>query len=341
MSNGQIVSVQKLGFPWQTEDPFLATMHHRDDYPAGNAEQGVDREQLAGRNIGGDFELRDGFRMYHGQTVPGFPAHPHKGFETVTIVLQGYVDHFDSQGAVGRYGGGDVQWLTTGSGCQHTEMFPLVYSDKPNPLELFQIWLNLPAKSKSAHPDYRMLWAEDIPVIQQQAVDEGKAIVKVKVIAGQLNATKSLEPTGASWANDAENHVSIFLIRMEPGATFTLPAVAETLNRNVYFYQGESIRIGGETVMASHRVKLAGDQEIELVNGSQESHLLVLEGEPINEPVAQYGPFVMNTRAEIQTAFADFGRTQFGGWPWGRTDPVNERDAGRFARYGDGRVEKR
>jgi redox-sensitive bicupin YhaK (pirin superfamily) len=337
MGNGKIISVQKLGFPWQTEDPFLATMYHEDDYPAGNAEQGVDREQLAGRNIGGDFELRDGFRMYHGQTVPGFPAHPHKGFETVTIVLQGHVDHFDSQGAVGRYGGGDVQWLTTGSGCQHTEMFPLVHSDKPNPLELFQIWLNLPAKSKSAQPDYKMLWAEDIPVIE--AADGGKTTVKV--IAGRLNGVQSLEPTGASWASRTENHVGIFLIRMEPGATFTLPAVSGTLNRNVYFYQGESMEVGGEKVSVSHRVKLAGDEEVELTNGSQESFLLVLEGEPINEPVAQYGPFVMNTRAEIQAAFADFQRTQFGGWPWGRPDPVNERDAGRFARYGDGRMERR
>jgi redox-sensitive bicupin YhaK (pirin superfamily) len=339
MSNSKIIGIHPLGFPWQAEDPFLATMHHRDDYPVGNAEQGVDREQLAGRNIGGDFELRDGFRMYHGQTVPGFPAHPHKGFETVTIVLKGYVDHFDSQGAVGRYANGDVQWLTTGSGCQHTEMFPLVHSDKPNPLELFQIWLNLSAKSKSAQPDYKMLWAEDIPVIQQESAAGGKTTVKV--IAGRLNGVESLGSTGASWANDAENHVGIYLIRMEPGANFSLPAVSATLNRNLYFYQGESVQIDGEKVSASHRVKLAGDWEVELINGSQESFLLVLEGEPINEPVAQYGPFVMNTRAEIQAAFADFQRTQFGGWPWGRPDPVNERDAGRFARYGDGRVEKR
>lgn len=86
--------------------------------------------------------------MYHGKSVPGFPAHPHKGFETVTIVLQGVVDHFDSKGCFGRYASGDVQWLTTGKGCQHSEMFPLVNREQSNPLELFQIWLNLDRNGK-------------------------------------------------------------------------------------------------------------------------------------------------------------------------------------------------
>jgi hypothetical protein len=337
--NNKIIGIQQLGFPWQTEDPFLATMYHKDDYPAGNEEQGVDPERLTGRTLGEDFALRDGFRMYHGKTVPGFPAHPHKGFETVTIVLQGHVDHFDSTGSCGRYAGGDVQWLTTGKGCQHSEMFPLVYADRPNPLELFQIWLNLPAKSKSAEPDYKMMWAEDIPVIRQTA--PGGAVTTVRLIAGRLHGAESLEPNPASWAADRDHHTGIYLIHMEPGAAFTLPAVTATLNRNLYFYQGESIQIDRQTVPVSHRVKLAGDQAIEIANGSQASELLVLEGEPINEPVAQYGPFVMNTKAEIYEAFNEFQRTRFGGWPWGRYDCVHERDAGRFARYGDGRVEKR
>lgn len=334
---GKIIRVQKLGFQWQSEDPFLVTMYHNDIYPAGNENQGVDRALLEGRNIGEDFELRDGFRMYHGNEVPGFPAHPHRGFETVTIVLKGVVDHFDSKGSVGRYANGDVQWLTTGNGCQHTEMFPLVHRDKPNPLELFQIWLNLPAKSKTAEPEYKMLWSEDIPQIINET--SGKTIVKL--ISGNLYDKKSLKPNSASWAIDEVNHVGIFLINMEPKSTFSLPAVSKTLNRNLYFYEGASIQIDGEIIQNNSRVKVAGDEEIIITNGDVESNILVLEGEPINEPVAQYGPFVMNTKAEIYATFAEYEQTQFGGWQWGRYDPVNEREAGRFARHSDGRIEKR
>lgn len=338
MSNNIILGVQKLGFQWQAEDPFLVTMYHKDEYPAGNDDQGPNT-LLEGRNLGEDFTLKDGFRMYHGTTVPGFPAHPHRGFETVTVVLEGFVDHFDSKGSRGRYGDGDVQWLTTGNGCQHTEMFPLVHKDKPNPLLLFQIWLNLPAKSKSAEPEYKMLWAEDIPVIEF-ASENGKK-TKVNLIAGSLNGKDSLEPNSASWAKDRNNHVGIYLIHMEPGASYSLPAISSTLNRNLYFYEGESILIDETKIESSHRVKLVGDQEIMIANGSTESYFLVLEGEPIQEPVVQYGPFVMNTEQEIRDAFHEFRRTQFGGWQWGRMDPVNDRESGRFASYADGKVEKR
>lgn len=338
MANGKIAEIETLGFQWRTEDPFLITMYHQDQYPAGNEEQGP-AVPLAGRNLGEDFELRDGFRMYHGRTVPGFSAHPHKGFETVTVVLQGFVDHFDSKGGAGRYGNGDVQWLTTGKGCQHTEMFPLVYSDRPNPLELFQIWLNLPAKHKDAEPDYKMLWAEDIPVIETVGANEKKSTVRL--IAGSMFGKDSLAPNDASWAKDRINRVGIATIRMEPEAALELSAGSQTLRRNLYVYAGDGLMIDGTAIPSGHRVKLAGDQQIAIVNGDEESRLLLLEGEPIGEPVVQYGPFVMNSEQEIREALMEFQRTQFGGWPWGRRDPVHDRSAGRFARYPDGTVEKR
>ena len=121
-----ILDIIPLGFPWDGLDPFIFTVHHVDDYPAGNDNQGIDRADLVGRNMGSDFSYKDGWSMYHGAEVPGFPQHPHRGFETVTVVRRGYVDHSDSLGATARYGGGDVQWLTTGSGIQHSEMFPLI-----------------------------------------------------------------------------------------------------------------------------------------------------------------------------------------------------------------------
>ena len=151
--------------PWPTIDPFLFCVHHVDAYPRGNAAMAPDAA-LSGRNLGQDFAGKDGWSMYHGQTIPGFPAHPHRGFETVTIVRQGHIDHSDSLGATARFGPGDVQWLTAGKGIVHCEMFPLRNTDAPNPAELFQIWLNLPAKNKMAEPHFTMLWGENVPTVR-------------------------------------------------------------------------------------------------------------------------------------------------------------------------------
>ncbi|MEG1680031.1 MAG: pirin family protein, partial [Stenotrophomonas sp.] len=162
MSN-LILRNEPLGRPWPGTDPFLFCAHHLDQYPQATAEQGVDMRQLGGRELGHDFSGKDGFSMYHGVNVPGFPAHPHRGFETITIVPQGLVDHADSLGATARYGDGDVQWLTAGGGTQHSEMFPLRSREQGNPLDLYQIWLNLPPQSKMADPEFVMLWGENIP----------------------------------------------------------------------------------------------------------------------------------------------------------------------------------
>lgn len=335
----KIKTIEKIGFQWGMDSPFLACMHHRDQFPAGNEAQGP-AVSLEGRNIGNDFSGKDGFNMYHGEKVPGFPVHPHRGFETVTVVLEGLVDHFDSKGAEGRYGNGDVQWLTTGAGCQHVEMFPLVHQDKGNPLELFQIWLNLPAESKFADPDYKMFWAEEIPVIKHTN-EKGKTAT-IRLIAGKQEDKKSLEPTKNSWAAREENHVGIQLVELEPEAEFSIDAGSKTLNRNLYFYKGDSsITIDGETISSSSRIRLSGEEKITVVNGDKTSYLLLLEGEPIHEPVVQYGPFVMNSQQEIREAYEDYQNTQFGGWPWPEDEPVHERKMGRFARYPDGSVVKK
>jgi redox-sensitive bicupin YhaK (pirin superfamily) len=334
-----LLKIQPLSFPWQTIDPFLFCVHHNDAYPAGNEKQGP-QASLAGRNLGQDFTGKDGWSMYHGEIVPGFPAHPHRGFETVTIVREGRIDHSDSAGATARFGDGDVQWLTAGKGIVHCEMFPLRHQDKPNPTELFQIWLNLPARSKMAEPHFTMLWSEDIP--RHLARDDKGNTTHIACIAGTLTGDACLPPPPDSWASQPDADVAILTIKMAPGACWTLPpARSAQTRRQLYLFNGAGLTMAGQGVASGSVVEVAGDQAIELRNGDQESELLLLQGRPIGEPVAQYGPFVMNTQIEIQQAFADYRRTEFGGWPWGASDPVHPRDKGRFALHPDGRLEQR
>jgi redox-sensitive bicupin YhaK (pirin superfamily) len=334
-----ILSVQPLGFPWQTLDPFLFCVHHNDAYPQGNAAMGP-AASLAGRNIGQDFAGKDGWSMYHGDTIPGFPSHPHRGFETVTITRQGLIDHSDSLGATARFGGGDVQWLTAGKGIVHCEMFPLVHRDKPNPAELFQIWLNLPARNKMVEPHFTMFWHEDIAHVR--AVDGNGKATDIACVAGSLGDARGLPPPPDSWASQPDADLAIWTIKMQPSARWALPAATgQGTRRMLYFFKGAALTIGGQAVPPSSAIELSAGAEVELVCGDDLTELLVLQGRPINEPVAQYGPFVMNTQAEIQQAFLDYRRTAFGGWPWPASDPVHPREQGRFAKHADGRVEKR
>jgi redox-sensitive bicupin YhaK (pirin superfamily) len=337
MSSEVLLAARPLGFQWQTEDPFLFCVHHDDRYPAGNERLGP-KASLAGRNLGQDFEVKDGFRMYHGREVPGFPQHPHRGFETVTIVRRGFIDHSDSLGATARFGQGDVQWLTAGGGIVHSEMFPLLQPNQENPLELFQIWLNLPSVDKLVAPYFSMFWHETIP--RHTELDARGLASEVTVIAGRFAALDSLAPPPNSWASRADAAVAIWTLKLAPGARFTLPAGLAKLNRTLYFFRGASLTLAGRSLESHAAVKLKSDAEILIENGPLEAELLLLQGRPIAETVAQYGPFVMNTRAEIEQAIRDYQRTEFGGWPWPADGPVHERGAGRFARHADGRVER-
>jgi redox-sensitive bicupin YhaK (pirin superfamily) len=336
-SRDAILKVKPLGFPWETSDPFLFCVHHDDAYPAGNDKLGP-AASLAGRDLGQDFQGRDGWRMYHGQVIPGFPQHPHRGFETVTIVRRGLIDHSDSLGAAARFGGGDVQWLTAGKGVVHSEMFPLLNREAGNPLELFQIWLNLPAEDKMVEPHFGMLWNDSIPSLV--ARDEAGRSTTVTVIAGTLGDRRPPAPPPKSWAARSDTDVAIWTIKMQPGARWTLPSASRGSNRTLYFFRGGGLKLDGAAITAYHGVELRADAAVALEAGADEVELLLLQGRPIAQPVAQYGPFVMNSRAEIQQAFADYQRTRFGGWPWATDDPVHPREEGRFARHADGRIER-
>ncbi len=324
-----------LDFQWRTQEPFLFCVHHEDRFPKGNGQLGPSRELLAGRDLGQDFKLKDGFRMYHGEDVPGFPVHPHRGFETVTIVRKGYVDHADSMGAAGRYGEGDVQWMTAGGGVQHSEMFPLLKTDSENHAEMFQIWLNLPRQSKMVAPAFKMFWNEKIP-----KVTLANGAGEVTVIAGEFAGTKAIAPPPDSWAANVESEVMILLLKLNPGAEINLPKSQGKVGRTVYFFSGQGLSINGVEVSSKTGFNVDSEAAMNLKALGQPVQILVLQAKPIGEPVVQYGPFVMNTKAEINQTIQDYQRTQFGGWSWGRHDMVHGPKIERFAKYPDGHVEK-
>ena len=328
-----------LAQQWQTLDPFLFCVHRLDAYPNAKEFMGPDAP-LHARDIGMDFSGTDGWSMYHGSVVPGFPQHPHRGFETVTLVRRGLIDHSDSLGAAARFGGGDVQWLTAGAGVVHSEMFPLLDRTQPNPLELFQIWLNLPAANKMADPYFTMLWADDIPT-----VDVGTDTA-VTVVAGTLEGHRPPAPPPDSWASQPQSDLAIWVISMGADGDWVLPATAgDDTVRVLYVFEGAGMAVDQTPVLPKTGAVLRSDVDVTLRSlggeggGKAGTEALLLQGRPIGEPVAQYGPFVMNDRAGIQQAFEDYRTTGFGGWPWPTDDPVHGREPGRFARHVDGRVE--
>ncbi|MDF1596684.1 MAG: pirin family protein [Acidimicrobiia bacterium] len=329
-----VLDVVELGFPWDGLDPFVFTVHHVDDYPAGNTALGPDAP-LNGRNIGSDFSYLDGWSMYHGSSVPGFPQHPHRGFETVTVVRRGYVDHSDSLGATARYGEGDVQWLTTGNGIMHAEMFPLINPAGPNPLELFQIWLNLPPGSKLVPAHFSMLWGEDIPTLSP-----GPG-VEVDVIAGSLAGLNGPPAPPNSWASQSGTELGIWLIRLGSGARWDLPAAPAGTNRMLHFFEGSEVTVASTSIAKGSGVTLRSEPAAPMANNGEPAELLLLQGKPIGAPVFQMGPFVMNSAEELRTAVDDYRRTGFGDWEWSRPDPVHARTEGRFALHADGTIEHR
>ena len=320
--------------PWPTVDPFLFCVHHRDAYPRANPRCGPDAV-LDGRPLGQDFGNVDGWNMYHGTDVPGFPQHPHRGFETITYVRRGLVDHADSLGATARYGRGDVQWMTAGRGIVHAEMFPLLDVAGPNPLELFQIWINLPASDKFVQPHFSMLWDGDIPRLPVEG--DGQ----ITVIAGSLHDRTPPAPPPSSWAARPDTDVALWHLSLGPGAETTLPPAERGDSvRVLYLFDGDGATIGDTDVSSSTAVEVRADRPLPVRARGTGMEALLMQGRPIAEPVAQYGPFVMNSKAEIAQAFDDYQRTRFGGWPWDRDDPTHDRDPARFARHADGLEER-
>ncbi len=221
--------------------------------------------------------------------VAGFPDHPHRGFETVTYMIAGRMRHRDSAGNEGLLENGGVQWMTAGRGVIHSEM----PEQEAGRMEGFQLWLNLPAKDKMRAPWYRDIPNAELP---QFTTDTG---AEVWVIAGQSHGV-----TGAVTRDQTEPlYVDVHL---PAGATF-----AQTLppghNAFLFVYRG-AVRVGGKDVAAGRMALFANDADADGVEvvATEPARLVLLSGRPLNEPVVQYGPFVMNTEAEIRTAISDF-----------------------------------
>jgi hypothetical protein len=250
---------------------------------------------------------------------------------------QGTIDHSDSLGATARFGRGDAQWLTAGRGIVHCEMMPLLDRTGPNPSELFQIWLNLPAAHKMVDPYFTMFWREELP--QVVIKDDASRPVEVTVVAGRFGDVVPLAPPPDSWASQPESEVAIWQARFDPGAQLNLPMTAHSATvRTMYVFVG-TVTVGNRTLPAPVGAVLRSDSDVGVIAGVDGAEILVLQGKPIGEPVTQYGPFVMNDQAGIEQAFSDYRRSGFGGWPWATDDPVHPADAGRFAIHPDGHSE--
>ena len=329
---------------WETQDPFIFCAYHNDEYPGGNPATGgiADKSLLKGRHIGSDFSRRGGWSMYHGDDVPGFPQHPHYGFETITIAKKGLVDHTDSLGCGGRFGNGDVQWMTAGDGVQHSEMFPMLHPER-NPLNLMQLWLNLPAASKRVPPHFAMLWSEDL--VLQGKKNDAEHVMTV-ADPEQIANGSNLSPPPNSWAADPNNHVVILRIELPAGETHVFPSVGDVedpqgVSRTLFVIDGAGVTLNGKHYDAKTGFYLNPEAEAVLEAGAEPTLLLFLQGRKIQEPTFHQGPFYGNTRADLSDAIQRYRTTQYGGWPWPSDSVVHDLKQKRFAKYADGTREER
>lgn len=231
------------------------------------------------------------------EKVRGVEVHPHKGFETVTIAYKGSVAHHDSTGNSGVINPGDVQWMTAGGGILHKEYHEQNFSRRGGPFEMVQLWVNLPKKHKATPAHYQAITADQMGKVE---LPDNRGVVNV--IAGEFNNVKGPAATYSP--------VNLFDIKMKKGGdvTTTLPAAYNT----ALLVVNGSIEVNGEKVPEHGFVLFENEGEEITIQALEDSVVLVLSGEPINEPIASYGPFVMNTQEEIYDAIREFQSGKFG-----------------------------
>jgi redox-sensitive bicupin YhaK (pirin superfamily) len=240
------------------------------------------------------FLLLDEFRSDQaGDYIAGFPEHPHRGFETVTYMLAGNMLHKDNHGNTGKLVSGSVQWMTAGRGILHSEM----PQQEDGLMWGFQLWVNLPAKDKMTDPRYQDIAPEQVPLVHPAAG------VEVRVLAGEL--------AGVVGPVEGIPTAPIYLdVSLQPGATLTLD-LPPGHHGFAYVFDGEAALVGGEKLLRSELGVLSDGDRLQLSGDAQPSRLIVVAGKPLQEPVARYGPFVMNTPEQIHEAIADFRAGKF------------------------------
>lgn len=228
----------------------------------------------------------------------GVGVHPHRGFETVTIAYQGKVEHHDSGGGGGVIGQGDIQWMTAAGGVLHKEFHEKEWSKKGGDFQMVQLWINLPAKDKMSTPKYQAIKNEDI---NRYSIENNGG--EIEVIAGEH---KSIKGTASTFTP-----IHMFNVKLKKGVetNFSLPA---NFNTSLLVVEGSIVVNGSEEAPTNNFVLMANDGENFTVKAVEDAVVLVLSGEPIDEPIAAHGPFVMNTRQELIQAFDDFNKGKFG-----------------------------
>jgi quercetin 2,3-dioxygenase len=232
----------------------------------------------------------------------GVGSHPHRGFETVTIALRGKIEHHDSRGNHGIIGEGDVQWMTAGSGILHQEYFEKNFNHSGGELQMIQLWVNLPSQHKMTTPKYQEIKNSDIPVVTKDGFE-------IKIIAGELDDMVGPAATFTEmnvWIVESESE------KLKTKSEKYLNLEFSSKNNSMILVLEGSIEINDVLVPSSRMVKFNNDGSSIIIKSDSDCKFLVLSGEPINEPIAHYGPFVMNTKAEIMEAIEDFNGGKFG-----------------------------
>lgn len=243
------------------------------------------------------FDYNSKYNFPASEIPKGVGVHPHRGFETVTLAYKGRVEHSDSSGGGGIIGEGDVQWMTAASGVLHKEFHESEWSKNGGEFQMVQLWVNLPAAHKMSTPKYQALENKNIPKVD---IDGGLGYIEV--VAGEYQGTKGAASTFSP--------VNLFNAKLKATANvdFEFP---ENFNTGLLVLEG-SVKVNGQDVATDHFVLFANKGEKIELEAAEDALVLVLSGEPINEPIAAYGPFVMNTEDEIKQAFRDFQTGKFG-----------------------------
>ena len=242
------------------------------------------------------FDYAGPYRFDPANSPRGVGRHPHRGFETVTIVYDGEVSHKDSTGGGGTIGPGDVQWMTAAGGIIHEEYHSPAFTAQGGPFRMAQLWVNLPAKDKMSDPGYQAIVDKNIPTVE---LASGKA--RARIIAGELEGQKGPARTFTP--------INMWDLRLDPDTRLSLP-VPSGHNTLVAVLSGSAM-IDGRTVSEAEVARLSTEGEGVTIHSEGAAMLLVLTGEPIDEPVAGYGPFVMNSDTEIRQAIDDFNAGRF------------------------------